>query len=61
MQGDVCDLCELEAVIKDRSDAMRITLQQMAPWAPGYDELFHRLVLVDGSLRTLRRIAPSHA
>ena len=61
MQGDACDLCELEAIIKARSDAIRKTLQQINPQTdPNYDALFRSLVLVDGSLRVLRQ-AVAHA
>jgi spore coat protein CotH len=50
-----CNLCELEAEIRARSDELRHLLQKLNPQTdPGYDELFSQLVDVDHTLRMLR-------
>jgi DNA primase len=45
-----------EFVLKSTSDELRIRLQKKNPQTdPDYDELFHRLVEVDGELRRIRQ------
>jgi DNA primase len=45
-----------EFVLKQQSDAMRMQLQKLNPTTDeGYDELFAKLVAVDGELRRLRQ------
>jgi DNA primase len=45
-----------EFVLKQQSDAMRMQLQKLNPTTDeGYDELFGRLVAIDGELRRLRQ------
>jgi DNA primase len=49
-----------EAVLKAESDAMRLQLQKLNPTTdPSYDELFTRLVQIDGELRRLRQVTRS--
>jgi DNA primase len=44
-------------VLKARSDTLRVQLQKMNPVTePGYDDLFRRLVAVDGELRAIRQM-----
>jgi hypothetical protein len=45
-----------EFVLKSTSDELRIRLQKKNPQTdPDYDELFQRLVEVDGELRRIRQ------
>lgn len=45
-----------EFVLKQKSDEIRIRLQKLNPQIDGgYDDLFHRLVAVDGELRRIRQ------
>ena len=45
-----------EFVLKHQSDALRMQLQKLNPTTDeGYDELFARLVAIDGELRRLRQ------
>jgi DNA primase len=44
-----------EFVLKAKSDELRVRLQKLNPQTdPGYDDLFHELVAVDGELRRIR-------
>ena len=46
----------LEFVLKQQSDSLRMQLQKLNPTTDdGYDELFERLVTIDGELRRLRQ------
>ena len=43
-------------MLKHQSDALRMQLQKLNPTTDeGYDELFARLVAIDGELRRLRQ------
>ena len=49
-----------EAVLKAKSDAMRLRLQKLNPTTDqGYDQLFIELVEIDGELRRLRQVTRS--
>jgi hypothetical protein len=45
-----------EFVLKQQSDTLRMQLQKLNPTTdPDYDEMFARLVAIDGELRRLRQ------
>jgi DNA primase len=47
-----------ESMLKTRSDAMRLQLQKLNPTTDvTYDELFSRLIEIDGELRRLRQVS----
>jgi hypothetical protein len=52
-----CDVCELDRLLKERSNELRAVLQNMVPTDDGWESMWQALVYVDSTRRMLREPA----
>jgi len=52
-----CDVCELDRLMRVRSDELRAVLQNMVPTDDGWEPMWQALVYVDSTRRMLREPA----